>query len=80
MIELRRDAAESKSFVVACIPAYNEERTIGGVVVRALRFVDRVVICDDGSWVPRGGDCWGRRLCGLSGARAMYIFGVIQFI
>jgi hypothetical protein len=27
----------------ACIPAYNEERTIGGVVVRALRYVDRYV-------------------------------------
>jgi len=26
------------------------------VVVRALRFVDRVVICDDGSRVPRGCD------------------------
>jgi len=39
----------SKPFVVACIPAFNEERTIGGVVVRALRFVDRVVVCDDGS-------------------------------
>ena len=41
--------AESKPFVVACIPAYNEERTIGGVVVRALKYVDRVVVCDDGS-------------------------------
>jgi len=35
--------------LVACIPAFNEERMIGGVVVRALRFVDRVVVCDDGS-------------------------------
>lgn len=39
----------NKPLVVACIPAFNEERTIGGVVVRALRFVDRVVVCDDGS-------------------------------
>jgi len=39
----------SKPHVVACIPAYDEERTIGGVVVRALRHVDRVVVCDDGS-------------------------------
>jgi len=39
----------SKPFVVACIPAYNVERTIGGVVVRALRFVDRVVVCADGA-------------------------------
>jgi len=35
--------------VVACIPAFNEERTIGGVVVRAMGYVDRVVVCDDGS-------------------------------
>lgn len=35
--------------IIACIPAYNKERTIGSVVVRAMRFVDRVVVCDDGS-------------------------------
>jgi glycosyltransferase involved in cell wall biosynthesis len=34
---------------VACIPAYNEERTIGKVVVRALPFVDQVLVYDDGS-------------------------------
>ena len=38
---------KAEPFVVACIPAFNEERTIGGVVVRALRFMDRVVVCDD---------------------------------
>lgn len=38
-----------RPFVVACIPAYNEEKTIAGVVVQALKFVDRVVVCDDGS-------------------------------
>ena len=36
-------------FVVACIPAFNEEKNIGGVVIRALKLVDRVVVCDDGS-------------------------------
>jgi len=36
-------------FVVACIPAFNEEKNIGGVVVRALKYVDMVVVCDDGS-------------------------------
>jgi len=40
---------EVKPFVVACIPAYNEGRTIGGVVVMTLRYVDGVVVCDDGS-------------------------------
>lgn len=39
----------SKPFVVACIPAYNEEKAIGGNVVQAMKYVDRVVVCDDGS-------------------------------
>lgn len=34
---------------VACIPAFNEEKTIGKVVVRSLPYVDRVIVCDDGS-------------------------------
>jgi glycosyltransferase involved in cell wall biosynthesis len=38
-----------KAFVVACIPAYNEELTIAKVVLRARRHVDRVIVCDDGS-------------------------------
>ena len=37
------------SFVVACIPAFNEEASIARVVLMAERFVDRVVVCDDGS-------------------------------
>ena len=40
---------ESKPFVVACVPAFNEEGSIAGVVVQARRYVDRVVVCDDGS-------------------------------
>lgn len=40
---------DHRPFVVACIPAFNEERTIAGVVVQTLKFVDRVVVCDDGS-------------------------------
>ena len=36
-------------FVVACIPAYNEERSIAKVIVQAFRYVDRVIVCDDGS-------------------------------
>ncbi len=34
---------------MACIPAFNEEKTIGKVVVRSLPYVDRVIVCDDGS-------------------------------
>ena len=36
-------------FVITCIPAYNVERSIAGVVVRAKKYADRVVVCDDGS-------------------------------
>ncbi|MEM2981364.1 MAG: glycosyltransferase family 2 protein [Thermoproteota archaeon] len=38
-----------KHFIVACIPAFNEERTIAGVVIKAMRHVDKVIVCDDGS-------------------------------
>jgi glycosyltransferase involved in cell wall biosynthesis len=38
-----------KTLVVACIPAFNEEGRIGGVVVQVRKYVDRVVVCDDGS-------------------------------
>jgi len=52
----------SKPLVVACIPAYNEEKAIGGVVVSALRYVDRVVVCDDGSEDLIDGNVWLRVL------------------
>lgn len=35
--------------IIAGIPAYNEEVTIGSVVVEASRYVDEVVVVDDGS-------------------------------
>ncbi|MCS7367721.1 MAG: glycosyltransferase [archaeon YNP-WB-062] len=38
-----------RPFIVACIPAYNEELTIAKVVLRTRRHVDRVIVCDDGS-------------------------------
>ena len=38
-----------KPFVVACIPAFNEEANIAKVVLTVERFVDRVLVCDDGS-------------------------------
>lgn len=49
---------ESNPVVVACIPAFNEERRIASVIVRAMRSVDRVVVCDDGS-----GDLTAVRIC-----------------
>ncbi|MEM4610735.1 MAG: glycosyltransferase family 2 protein, partial [Thermoproteota archaeon] len=39
----------NKPFIVACIPAFNEEKTIASVVVKAMRHVDKVIVCDDGS-------------------------------
>ena len=38
-----------KLFVVAAIPAYNEEASIARVVLKAQRHVDQVIVCDDGS-------------------------------
>jgi len=35
--------------IIACIPAYNEEKTIAKTVLLAQKQVDRVVVCDDGS-------------------------------
>jgi len=34
---------------VACLPAYNEEKKIYDVVKETSKFVDKVVVCDDGS-------------------------------
>jgi len=35
--------------IVACIPAYNEEHTIAKVVLKTMKYVDEVIVCDDGS-------------------------------
>ena len=35
--------------VIAAIPCLNEERNIGSVVLAALRWVDEVIVIDDGS-------------------------------
>jgi len=42
-------AEEGRPLIVACIPAYNEERSIVSAIVRTLKHVDRVIVCDDGS-------------------------------
>lgn len=34
---------------LACIPAFNVEKTIGGIVKECLLHVDKVLVCDDGS-------------------------------
>lgn len=38
-----------KESVIVVIPAYNEERFIGSVVLKTLPLVDRVIVVDDGS-------------------------------
>ena len=43
------DTANSDLLVVAGIPAYNEEKTIGRVVLGAREYAHIVVVCDDGS-------------------------------
>lgn len=43
------DVKSRVSFVVAAIPAHNEEKTIAKVVLEAQKYVDKVVVCDDGS-------------------------------
>jgi glycosyltransferase involved in cell wall biosynthesis len=49
VIVTEKEFAEAKPFVVVGIPAYNEENSIGRVVLEAQRFADVVVVCDDGS-------------------------------
>jgi glycosyltransferase involved in cell wall biosynthesis len=38
---------DGRNFVVAGIPAYNEQKAIGEVIVGALKYVDAVVVVDD---------------------------------
>lgn len=46
---IEKGSSEFWSNVVVCIPAYNEERTIASVIVRAKKYASRVIVCDDGS-------------------------------
>lgn len=39
----------SKPKIIAAIPCHNEERFIGSVVLKAKRFVEQVIVVDDGS-------------------------------
>jgi glycosyltransferase involved in cell wall biosynthesis len=38
-----------RALVVACLPAYNEEHSIGRVLLQTEKHVDRIIVCDDGS-------------------------------
>ena len=34
---------------LVCIPAFDEEKTIGDIVKKSLKYADKVIVCDDGS-------------------------------
>jgi len=38
-----------KGLKLACIPAFNVEKSISDVIKRSLQYVDKVIVCDDGS-------------------------------
>jgi len=44
-----RSVNKKNPFIVACIPAYCEEGTIARVILSAQKYVDKVLVCDDGS-------------------------------
>jgi len=44
-----KPTTDKRPLIVAGIPAFNEEKTIAKVVLLAQRYVDKVVVCDDGS-------------------------------
>ena len=41
--------AKQHVMIVACIPAYNEEKTIAKIVIGARKYVHQVIVGDDGS-------------------------------
>ena len=49
MLDGTNEADGEKNFIVAGMPMYNEEETIGTVVTLALKYADAVICVDDGS-------------------------------
>jgi len=53
MVEMQTMALSNpvriKPFILVGIPAYNEQRTIGYVILESQKFADKVIVCDDGS-------------------------------
>jgi len=48
-LEKTAAVVEGEPFVVVGVPAFNEEKTIAKVVLKAQEYSDKVVVCDDGS-------------------------------
>ena len=42
-------SSTNKPIIVACIPAYNEEKNIAAVIIETKKYVDQILVCDDGS-------------------------------
>jgi glycosyltransferase involved in cell wall biosynthesis len=49
MEQLSGSSQQSKTRVVAVIPAFNEEKYIGTVVLKTRQYVDEAIVVDDGS-------------------------------
>jgi len=49
LIQVKEDDVTPLNSLVAVIPVYNNDATIGSVIVQTLRYVDRVIVVDDGS-------------------------------
>jgi len=45
-MESQRD---KRPFIIVAIPAYNEEETIAKEVLKAKKYADKIIVCDDGS-------------------------------
>jgi len=41
--------SSKKPYIIACIPTYNEEKTIAKVLLKTKKYVDKMIVCDDGS-------------------------------
>jgi cellulose synthase/poly-beta-1,6-N-acetylglucosamine synthase-like glycosyltransferase len=46
---IRESAVDAMAGVIVAIPAYNEARFIGSVVLQCRRYADTVLVIDDGS-------------------------------
>jgi len=46
---MKKIRKRKRPHIIARISAYNEEKTIARVTLKAKKYVDKVIICDDGS-------------------------------
>lgn len=47
--KLTQFVKKTKPFVIVGLPAYNEEKTIGPIIIAVQKYADIVLVCDDGS-------------------------------